>query len=293
MYRAKSQSSPQKFRKMTWLETRNASCATQPLSPSKALLLHKEKTKGVKQFRPEKHSRFSSLGSHVLTVRSQVDSCGLSHEEVAKALDMPDKKAVSTKAEKRLGSVPRFDGPNTHFAVASSATVESCGLSHDEEKRARNLPERRGLTMNANAGLGGLTQRFNGPTTHFMKGQGADFLLGQLQTHCVASVTMPKSNWLKNLWAVAGTALQDREMIKCEAIIAPTLPSHGSLEGRGTVLNMAAPSGSRFTYQKPTSGAALGGYIGHETSWQPKGASLMKPEKHSRFSTFGSHFKTG
>ena len=290
---ATASSSPRKFRKMTWLESgMNYATAAQQLSPSKAMVLFNTKPRGVKPFRSEKHSRFSSVGSHILTVKSFVDKCGLSHEEEKQAREMPDKKAISTKPEVRLGAGVRFQGPDTHFVSTSAAMVDSCGLSHDEERRARELPERKGTSAKSEVNLGGLEHRFEGPNTHFVKAQGADTLLGQPQVQPVAaSLTIPKNNWLKNLWAVAGTAMEDREMLQCDAVMAPTMVGHADLlQAAGTVVaKMAAQSGPRFTYQKPTAAASLGGYTSHEMTWHTRGAALMKIEKHSRFSTFGSH----
>jgi hypothetical protein len=296
MYRS-STNSPQKFRKMTWLgETgcsHNRHYAAQPqlLSPEKALILYKSRPKGVKPFRTEKHSRLSSVGSYLLTTKSLVNNCGLSHEEVKKAKEFPNMKAISTREDARLGCGPRFKGPDTHFVTTSAANVESCGLSHDEEKRAREQPERKAVSANLDAGLGGSEHRFEGPHTHFVQAQGADMMLGPtVMATPNAPITIPKNNWLKNLWAVAGTALEDREMLECEAIIAPTLPLHTELQAEA-VANIGAPSGPRFTYQRPTEAAKLGGYTSHQMQWQSKGGVLMKTEKHSRFSTFGSHYK--
>lgn len=292
MMHVRKPASPQKFRKMTWLETRNASCATQPLSPAKAMVLYKAPAKGVRPFKLEKHSRLSSVGSHILSVRSMVDGCGLSHEEEIRAREMPTLKAISTKPEMRLGAEKRFQGPRTHFVVHDGTTVESCGLSHDEVMRAKELPERKAVSTRAEAGLGGMEGRFEGPHTHFVKGQGADGLLGQPEFEITpAAATIPKNNWLKNLWATAGTAMEDREMRECDAIMAPTLPVHREPESKGSVVaKMSAEGAPRFTYQRPTIASKLGGYTSHEMVWQTKGQATMRPEKHSRFSTYGSHY---
>jgi len=291
---ASSSSSPQKFRKMTWLEaaSRSASTATQPLSPEKAMVLHRSRPKGVKAFKQEKHSRFSSIGSHVLTVRF-VDHAGLNHEEIRHALDLPSHKAISVKPEVRLGGVTeRFEGPDTHFVAMSGMAVASCGLSHEEEKRAREMPERKAVSTKADAGLGGLEHRFEGPNTHFTKAQGADMMLGQPQlSDAGLPVSIPKNNWLKNLWAVSGTAMEDREMRECDAVVAPKLPVHQDFQPQGAVVaKMNSESGPRFTYQKPSTAASLGGYISQESQWKAKGNVVMRTEKHSRFSTFGSHY---
>lgn len=288
---ARKPASPQKFRKMSWLEVRNASCGTQPMSPAKAMVLYKQ-PKGVKPFKAEKHSRFSIAGSHLLSVRTLTEQCGMNHEEAANAKDLPMRRAMSLRTDVQLGGVEdRFDGPNTHFVKPAGLDVESCGLSHEEVMRAMDLPERKASSFKA--ALGGCEERFEGPHTHYVKSQGADHMLGQPALEITpAAVTIPKNNWLKNLWAVAGTALEDREMQKCDAIVAPTLLPHQDFKSQGSVVvKMSATSGPRYTYQRRTAAAALGGYTSHEMQWRTKGQPTMRTEKHSRFSTHGSHLQ--
>jgi hypothetical protein len=169
--------------------------------------------------------------------------------------------------------------------------VESCGLTHDEILRATELPLLK--ASSDKAALGGCEERFEGPNTHFVKPQGAGQMLGQSELAITpAAVTIPKNNWLKNLWAVAGTALADREMQKCEAIMAPTFMVHADPKPSNAI-KIVGESGPRFTYQRRASSVKLAPYVGHENTWKTKGKAVMKVEKHSRFSAHGTHFKKG
>lgn len=277
---------------MTWLEQASSEFPRRLLSPTKAIALAKALPKGVVTYRPEKHSRFSTLGGY-RALKPLVDNCGLSHEEQYSAREFPNRRAVSSKP---LGTVKRFEGIDTHFKKTSSSTVESCGLTHDELKNACEMPSRRAISSKAETNLGGKELRFAGINSHFRRAQGADMLLGQPKTQSAASsVTIGKSDWKKNSWIVSGTALEDREMLQCDAIIAPTYQIHADIENKGYIPNMSLDSCSRFTYQKPTEAANLEYYSSNDFLQSPskknRGQITWRQEKHSRFSTFGSHFK--
>lgn len=279
-----------RFREMSWLDPKHSSnaAASKPLlSPS---ALGKQRQKGVKPYTKELHSRFSSVGTHLMTKdQKPIASCGLSHEEENQARYQPDRRAVS---HNQPGS-ERFQGPHTHFKRPASTTVP-CGLSHDEA----STDPKPVLSMRKDANLGGTEARFQGKRTHFQQSQGRGELLGQenLASDTRGNATIPKSNWLKNLWIVSGTALEDREMQQCDAMIAPVLPIHDNwLESASgsAVANMTKDTSKRFAYQTPSPLINLE-YQTTTSSAEPDAklhlrGAMNRRDKHSRFSMHGGY----
>lgn len=241
----------------------------------------------ARAFKLEKHSRFSIVGTH-MNVPSYAEAKYISPSKVS-SIGLVN-KARAFKLEKHS----RFSIAGTHLNVKSqSVHGNDVGLSHQERTNAQDLPNRK-VTTKLPGKLVGQEERFQGPNTHFVKHEGVDRLPSIKENLIKGPATMAKNDWLKNLWIVSGTSMEDREMRKCEAAMAPIFRVHGEVgyEQRG-VSKICIADGPRFTYQKPTSASStLGPYLGQSTistMSDAKGTALMRIEKHSRFSTYGSH----
>jgi hypothetical protein len=94
--------------------------------------------------------------------------------------------------------------------------------------------------------------------------------------------TFKQSNWLQDLWIVAGTALEDRELRQCEAIAAPKMLAHKGLNSpsKGTK-SMQEKSNDRFSYQKHNAGSGSGKFYSADTTTNnnKKAALIIHPSK--------------
>jgi len=99
---------------------------------------------------------------------------------------------------------------------------------------------------------------------------------------------IPKSRLLQDLWMVSGTALEDRELRKCDAIVAPQLLAHRDINSpsKGTK-SLQNKSTNRYTYVPNAPGGSSQFLLSHAPP-SAKGPLALKSGKHSRFSSQGA-----